>query len=266
MIHTIYAEIAEIFWKNSNGYTVSVFDYILTVYLFRDKVPLDKFFGKITNNLEYKKQKYNFDLNNENYPRNFNYRASSWIFTIAISNWTESEKAEMIKLAAEEIISDVFAKNKVLNLLWQFSKKSPLSDTKINPWVDYFSKEKIQTLKDLKNNNFDISKLIQILEEVNLIYKNSCYLSVSSLLRMLIDHIPPIFGYKSFKEVVNNYKFSLSDGKNLEHLLGGLKNISDWTLHSHIGNKEVLPTEQTIEFRADFDVLLKNIIFILNKN
>lgn len=132
-------------------------------------------------------------------------------------------------------------------------------------YVDYFSPEKIQELKNMKSKEFDISKTIKILEEINICYNNACYLSTSSLLRMFIDHIPPIFWFNSFQEIVASYKFSKSDKKNMEHLLWAMKNISDWNLHSHISKKEVLPKKQTIEFRADFDVLLKNVIIILNK-
>ncbi len=77
---------------------------------------------------------------------------------------------------------------------------------------------------------------------------------------------PPIFWLKSFQEVVSSYKFSKSDKKNIEHLFWAMKNISDWNLHSHISKKEILPIKQTIEFRADFDILLKNIIIELSKN
>ena len=132
-------------------------------------------------------------------------------------------------------------------------------------YVDYFSPEKIQEIKWIKTKYFDLSKLIKIIEEINISYNNACYLSVSSLLRMLIDHIPPIFWFNSFQELVNNYKFTRSDKKNMQHLLWWLKNISDWNLHNHISKKEVLPKKQTIEFRADFDILLKNIILILKK-
>lgn len=129
----------------------------------------------------------------------------------------------------------------------------------------YFSVNKIDELKQAQFGDFNPSKLIRILEEVNLCYGNWAYLAVSSLLRMLIDHIPPIFKKLSFSEVVNNYSFSQSDKKNMQHLLWSLKNISDWNLHNQIWRQEILPDKTSIEFRADFDVLLKNIILILNK-
>jgi hypothetical protein len=83
-------------------------------------------------------------------------------------------------------------------------------------------------------------------------------------LRKLIDHIPPIFWQTSFINLVNNYSFSKSDKENMKHLLLWLKNISDWILHGQIWKKEVITTKTTIEFRAEFDVLLKNIILKLN--
>lgn len=130
---------------------------------------------------------------------------------------------------------------------------------------DYISDERIKEIRNIKSINFDLSKLIKILEEINIWYKNKSYLWVSSLLRMLIDHIPPIFWKNSFKVVVSEYNFSRSDKENMKHLVWWLKNISDWILHNTIWSKEVLPTEKSIEFRADFDILLKNIILELNK-
>lgn len=130
---------------------------------------------------------------------------------------------------------------------------------------DYFSIEMINEIKEIKILEFDLSKLIKILEEVNIWYKNKCFLSVSSLLRMLIDHVPPLFWKTTFKIMVSECSFSRSDKENMKHLLWWLKNISDWFLHNTIWPREILPTEKSIEFRADFDILLKNIILELNK-
>jgi hypothetical protein len=120
----------------------------------------------------------------------------------------------------------------------------------------YFSNERIDELKQVKCD-FDLSKLIKILEETNISYKSGWYLWTSSLLRMLLDHIPPIFWKNTFNEIANNYPFSRSDKNNILHLLGWLRNIADWNLHGQITTKEILPTKQSLEFRADFDVLLK---------
>lgn len=128
----------------------------------------------------------------------------------------------------------------------------------------YFSKSKIDEFKNISNQNFDLSKIIRILEEVNICYQNECYLWVSSLLRMLLDHIPPTFWKPNFESVVAENNFSKSDKENMKHLLWSSKNISSWILHGQISWKEVLPNKTTIEFRPDFDILLKNIIIKLN--
>ncbi len=128
----------------------------------------------------------------------------------------------------------------------------------------YFSTERINEIRDI-SCVFDMSKVVKVLEEINICYKYSCYLWVSCLLRMLLDHIPPIFGKKNFNEVVNNFAFSKSDQKSMAHLLWWLINIADWNLHNQISQKEVIATKQSVEFRADFDILLKNIILQLNQ-
>lgn len=173
--------------------------------------------------------------------------------TEKLINWKELKQSE----------KDLFDECKKIIIRLNKWNNSKVVNNELD-YVDYFSPEKIQELKSIKSKEFDLSKLIKILEEINICYNNACYLSVSSLLRMLIDHIPPIFWLNSFQEIVNNYRFSKSDKKNMEHLFWAMKNISDWNLHSHISKKEILPKKQTIEFRADFDVLLKNIILLLS--
>lgn len=132
----------------------------------------------------------------------------------------------------------------------------------------YFSNERIEKLKSIKNDKFDLSKLIRILEEVNIWYKNECYLSVSSLLRMLIDHIPPIFWKSTFDNVVNECSFwnvrknwsDTSDKKVIKRLQEVFRNIWDSKLHSKVLIMEILPTKETISFIPEFDVLLEHII------
>jgi Sec-independent protein translocase protein TatA len=85
------------------------------------------------------------------------------------------------------------------------------------------------------------------------------------LVRALIDHIPPIFGCKKFSEVANNYGGGTkSFRKQMEHLDNSLRNIADAVLHEHVRKKESLPTHTQIDFRADIDVLLQEIVRVLS--
>ncbi|KAB1230848.1 hypothetical protein [Chryseobacterium viscerum] len=117
-------------------------------------------------------------------------------------------------------------------------------------------------LRNITNNNFDLSRLIRFCEEIDDAFLSENYLSVGMLLRGIIDHIPPIFGCKNFSEVTNNYNGSKSFKKSMEHLNVSLRNISDSYLHTHIRKKESLPNKTQIDFSRDLDVLLSEIIRI----
>jgi hypothetical protein len=65
--------------------------------------------------------------------------------------------------------------------------------------------ERLSQLKAIPKGQFDLTKLIRICEELDLCFKNECYLAVAALMRALIDHVPPIFQCKTFTEVANNF-------------------------------------------------------------
>lgn len=207
-------------------------------------------------NQEYLKQSFNYQDNQ--YLNDYN-----WWWVASILYWEPSfyEKVKDKKEDIEDKIEKLDILLEKVDLIPEDNLKKIDVETEIE---NYFSFSRIKELKDITNDNFDLCKLIKILEEVNVSYQNKCYLWVSSLLRMLIDHIPPIFWKSNFRSIVAEHAFSKSDKENMKHLLWWLKNISDWNLHWQISNLEILPNETTIEFRADFDVLLKNIILELN--
>ena len=53
--------------------------------------------------------------------------------------------------------------------------------------------------------DFDFQKLIRLCEELNSSYDQENMYASSMLTRAILDHVPPLFGYKSFIEVANNY-------------------------------------------------------------
>lgn len=132
--------------------------------------------------------------------------------------------------------------------------------------TSYISPLRLEELKSLKSKNFDLIKLIRLIEEVNENYSNKCFFATGALVRSIMDHIPPIFGMKNFDEVTNNYSppgRSKSFKESMEHLNKSMRKISDKIVHSQITNSETLPNETQVDCRRDLDVLLEEIVRVL---
>jgi len=120
---------------------------------------------------------------------------------------------------------------------------------------------RIIELKGIKSKKFDLSKLIKLCEELNNNSATKNNFSSSLLVRSVIDHIPPIFGFANFSLLANNY----SDGtrsfkKAMLNLDNSLRNIADNNIHSQIRKKEVLPTTTQSDFTPELDLLLSEIV------
>ena len=126
--------------------------------------------------------------------------------------------------------------------------------------VQYVDQKRISELNSLVCANYDLRRLIRLCEELNISYTNGAYMSVAMLLRALIDHVPPLFGLRTFDEVANNYRGSTSFKRSMRNFQGSLRNIADLHLHEPVRGKEVLPTIQQVDFRSDLDVLLGEIV------
>jgi len=135
-----------------------------------------------------------------------------------------------------------------------------VEDTHNNPFIN---PNRLSELKQIKSKDFDLTKLIQLCEEINYNYEHENYLSVGMIGRTIINHIPPIFGCKTFNEVANNYG-SNSFKKSMNHLNQSLKNIADGYLHQTIRKKESLPNNTQVDFSQSLDVLLEEIVRKLN--
>ena len=138
-----------------------------------------------------------------------------------------------------------------------------INEKAINTASDqYISTKRINELIKIKSQNFDLTKLIQLLHEINVSNSNQMFLSISMQVRAIIDHIPPIFNCKYFQEVANNYRGSKSFKKSMKNLQNSLRNVADSYLHTQIRKSEVLPTANQVNFKADLDVLLSDIVRI----
>jgi len=137
-----------------------------------------------------------------------------------------------------------------------------LAKTKTND-PTYVSPTRLSEIRGLTSANWDCSRLVRMLEELNTAYAHRSHMSVAMLIRAITDHIPPAFGCKTFAEVANNYAGTKSFRGSMQHLHGSLKNIADAHLHVQIRRSETQPNEAQVDFRADLDVLLSEFVRLL---
>jgi hypothetical protein len=139
-------------------------------------------------------------------------------------------------------------------------RKGKGSDSTSLVFVD---EARLSDLRKVSSADFDLRKLIAVCDELNVCYRSQCYLGVAALTRTLLDHVPPIFGVDTFAKVANNYSGGKSFKASMQHLESSARNIADGHLHGQIRQKESLPTRTQVNFAADVDVLLAEIVRVL---
>jgi len=118
-------------------------------------------------------------------------------------------------------------------------------------------------LRSLASPDFDFRKLVRLCEEINAAYGLQCYYATAMLIRGLLDHVPPLFGCKTFSEVANNYPGGgRSFKETMLHLENASRKVGDAHLHMPIRKSETLPTAQQVSCGQQLDVLLSEIVRI----
>ena len=158
-------------------------------------------------------------------------------------------------------IKSYFRKKATLEII---NLKSGITETMVKDFrAVYVEISRIEELKKLSSSKFNLTKLIRLCEELNECYDRECYFALIMLTRAIIDHVPPIFGLKSFSQVCSSYKGSKSFIDSMEHLSESSRKIADGHLHTQIRKKEILPNFTQVNFSNDFDVLLAEIVRLL---
>lgn len=131
----------------------------------------------------------------------------------------------------------------------------------------YVDPKRISALESIENKRWDFARLIELCREINVATAHQCHMSTAMLLRTILNHIPPVFGFKSFAEVASNYggSHNRSFKTNMRRLQESSRSISDATLHSAIRPSEDLPTFVQVDFSQDLDVLLGEIIRVAKR-
>ena len=119
-------------------------------------------------------------------------------------------------------------------------------------------------LKSISSDQYDIKKLVAFCEELNDSYGKANYLSCVLLVRAVMNHVPPIFGYETFSQVVAHSSRSVKAV--LSHLEDQARPIADLHTHKLIRKKEQLPSKHQIEpYKPSFEILIQEIISKLHE-
>jgi hypothetical protein len=130
----------------------------------------------------------------------------------------------------------------------------------------FVAPSRIEELLTSKSKAFDFTKLVRLCEELNLCFSAECYLATSMVTRSVLDHVPPVFGCKTFQEVANNYPGSKSFRESIQHLEKSSRKIADQHLHCQIRKSEVLPTTKQVDCSQDLDVLLAEVVRLTKRD
>lgn len=154
----------------------------------------------------------------------------------------------------------------VEQLKHDLESEAPIAPLKLSsPMGDYVHQSRIKELAAIGAKQFDLRKLIQFCNELNASRRDGNLFSIIMLCRAIIDHVPPVFGLRTFDEVANNYAGTRSFKESMERLNRSSRKIADQHLHTQIRNGEVLPTITQVDFSNDFDLLLSEVVRILSR-
>lgn len=119
--------------------------------------------------------------------------------------------------------------------------------------------ERLGEIRALPSSKFDFSRLAKLCEELNTAFQNRCYLATAALTRMILNHVPPVFGQPNFESVASQH-----DGASFKSSMSNLQNsarkIADRYLHGPIRPTESLPNDTQVDCHADLDVLLEEVV------
>jgi hypothetical protein len=123
--------------------------------------------------------------------------------------------------------------------------------------VGYYVDDRlIDQLEGLQHPSWHLGRLTAMLRELNANYAAGHPYSCLVLCRAIIDHIPPIFGFKTFAQVVNMPGVGRSERRLLE-LLGDNRFTADHVLHHHISKKADIITLHDVPSRTGMNILVQ---------
>ncbi len=162
-------------------------------------------------------------------------------------------------------IRDIGGPQEVIDLAWKWveMKENQAKAGASSGTLSLIAETRLDELRGLGSARFDFRRLIRLCEEINTSYAEGCYFATAMLTRALLDHVPPLFGCKTFDEVANNYDGGKSFKETMHHLENAARKVADSHLHIRIRKSETLPTAQQVYFAPELDVLLAEVVRLM---
>jgi hypothetical protein len=134
-----------------------------------------------------------------------------------------------------------------------------IAEVSSGPPRHLISPDVIKALQEANSHSFDACRLAEYCREINSGFTHGNLISCLLLMRVVLNHVPPVFGHTDFSQVVANAGRSLKD--NFEHLDEGLRKIGDLYTHQHMRKKDHLPTPGQVEkFGPQFELLAQEVL------
>ena len=123
-----------------------------------------------------------------------------------------------------------------------------------SPYVDAKIVEAIRAREG--QGQFDVTKLLALVSELNDNYASRHTYASHALLRAVLDHVPPAFGYANFREVANNYPWKPTDQRYMKKL-ADFRDQADDALHRQISAQADLLSFEDMPTSVCVDRLLQ---------
>jgi hypothetical protein len=147
--------------------------------------------------------------------------------------------------------------------LW-WNENDPLCSVPNRATYEFIATVRLDALRSANHVEFDCTRLICLCEELNACAAGGHAHAVILLVRAVLDHIPPVFGVRSFAEVASNYGGGGQSFKaSAERLQNQARKVADRMLHQIIRNREVAPEMHEVDFSRELETVLAEVCRIL---
>jgi hypothetical protein len=133
----------------------------------------------------------------------------------------------------------------------------------IVPRPSYIEQALIENLEAAQAaTKWNLKKLLQLVRELNENYVSENVYACHALLRAILDHVPPIFGQKTFGSVIDQHGWGRTD-KNYMKRLGEFRAQGDDTMHRPVDRREDILSFHDLPARAAVNRLVSELVAIL---